>query len=115
MWSNLARVQTFSNLCKFSIKANLEKNKESLSADLVCLLDVQSMPQDVAELKKLFEQFFIYGGTRIDLIAQVMDLDNELAGLYSDIPLLERTEEALTTLTQPAGNKGQIRVLLRTI
>ena len=78
-------------------------NKEGLAADLVCLLEVQSRPQDVAELTKLIENFFINGAARIDLIAKVMDLDNDLGGLIFDIPLLEETENALTTLTAPTG------------
>ncbi|KAJ7321740.1 hypothetical protein OS493_034360 [Desmophyllum pertusum] len=83
------------------MQANLEMNKEGLAADLVCLLEVQSRPQDAAELKKLIEHFFISGAARIDLIAKVMDLDNDLGGLIFDIPLLEETEKALTTLTEP--------------
>lgn len=81
-------------------------NKESLAAELVCLLEIQSREQDVAELKKLIEHFFISGAARIDLIAKVMDLDNELGGLIFDIPLLTETEDALTTLTQPTGMKS---------
>ena len=78
-------------------------NKEGLAADLVCLLDVRSREQDVAELKKLMEHYFISGAARIDLIAKVIDLDNDLGGLIFDIPLLETTEDALTTLTESTG------------
>ncbi|KAJ7321737.1 hypothetical protein OS493_034357 [Desmophyllum pertusum] len=85
------------------MQANLEMNKEGLAADLVCLLEVQSRPQDKAELQKLMEHYFVSGAARIDLIAKVMDLDNDLGGLIFDIPLLEETEEALTTLTEPTG------------
>lgn len=80
-------------------------NKEGLARDLVCLLEVQSRPQDAAELKKLIENFFISGAARIDLIAKVIDLDNDIGGLNFDIPLLEETEDALTTLSEPTGTK----------
>lgn len=78
-------------------------NKEGLAASLICLLDVQSRPQDVAQLKELIEQFFINGAARIDLIAKVMDLDNDIGGLNFDIPLLEETEHALTAVAAPTG------------
>ena len=81
-------------------------NKESLTTSLVCLLDVQSRPQDVAELKELIEQFFISGSARIDLIAKVMDLDNDIGGLNFDIPLLEETEQALLTVTATTGTNN---------
>ena len=80
-------------------------NKEGMARDLVCLLEIQSRPQDVAELTKLMENFFISGAARIDLIAKVLDLDNDMGGLNFDIPLLEETEDALTSLSEPTGIK----------
>lgn len=78
-------------------------NKEELAAQLVCLIDVASRPQDVAELKKLIAQFFSYGAARIDLIAKIMDLDNEIGSNNFDIPLLEETEQALETVSGTTG------------
>ena len=77
-----------------------------MARDLVCLLEIQSRPQDVAELTKLMENFFISGAARIDLIAKVLDLDNDMGGLNFDIPLLEEMEDALTSLSEPTGIKG---------
>lgn len=76
-----------------------------MARDLVCLLEIQSRPQDVAELTKLIENFFISGAARIklDLIAKVLDLDNEMGGLNFDIPLLEEMEDTLTSLSEPTG------------
>lgn len=74
-----------------------------MARDLVCLLELQSRPQDVAELTKLIENFFISGAARIDLIAKVLDLDNEMGGLNFDIPLLEEMEDAVTSLSEPTG------------
>ena len=74
-----------------------------MARDLVCLLEVQSRPQDAAELTKLMENFFISGAARIDLIAKVLDLDNDMGGLNFDIPLLEETEDALKSVSEPAG------------
>ena len=88
------------------LKANLEVNKEGMARDLVCLLEIQSRPQDAAELTKLMENFFISGAARIDLIAKVLDLDNDMGGLNFDIPLLEETEDALTSLSEPTGIEG---------
>ena len=76
-----------------------------MARDLVCLLEIQSRSQDVAELTKLMENFFIRGAARIDLIAKVLDLDNDMGGLNFDIPLLEETEDALTSLSEPTGIK----------
>lgn len=78
-------------------------NKEELAAQLVCLLDIASRPQDVAKLKQLIEQFFSYGAARIDLIGKVMDLDNEIGGYNFDIPLLEETEQSLQAVSGATG------------
>ncbi|XP_078344643.1 uncharacterized protein LOC144630195 isoform X2 [Oculina patagonica] len=85
------------------MQANLEMNKEELAAQLVCLLDIASRPQDVAKLKQLIEQFFSYGAARIDLIGKVMDLDNEIGGYNFDIPLLEETEQSLQAVSGATG------------
>ncbi|KAJ7392019.1 hypothetical protein OS493_014955 [Desmophyllum pertusum] len=85
------------------MQANLEINKESLTAQLVCLLEVNSREQDVAQLKQYIEQFFISGSTRIDLIGKCIDLDNEIGGYNFDIPLLEETQLSLTSAKQPQG------------
>ena len=81
-----------------------------MARDLVCLLEIQSRPQDVAELTKLMENFFISGAARIDLIAKVLDLDNDMGGLNFDIPLLEEMEDALTSLSERLGIWGFTRV-----
>ena len=81
----------------------MELNKKELATQLVCLLDINSRPQDVAKLKQLIEQFFSYGAARIDLIGKVMDLDNEIGGYNFDIPILEETKESLQTLSDTAG------------
>ncbi|KAL9958424.1 hypothetical protein ACROYT_G035436 [Oculina patagonica] len=85
------------------MQANLEINKESLTAQLVCLLDVNSREQDVAQLKQYIEQFFISGASRIDLIGKIIDLDNEIGGYNFDIPLLEETQQSLASAKQPQG------------
>ena len=73
-------------------------NKEELTKELVCLLDEESQPDDVAEFKQLVESFFIAGAARIDLIAEIMNLDNDIGGYNFDIPLLAQTEEAIGSL-----------------
>ena len=74
-------------------------DKESLAADLVCLLEVQSREQDVAELKKIVKHFVIGGAARFDLMAKVMNLDNELGGLIFDISLPTNTEDINNSYT----------------
>ncbi|XP_078345067.1 uncharacterized protein LOC144630573 [Oculina patagonica] len=77
------------------MQANLEMNKEKLAAGLVCLLDVASRPQDIAEFKQVMVSFFITGAARIDMIAKVMDLDNDIGGYSFDIELLKETQKAI--------------------
>ena len=80
-------------------------NKEELTKELVCLLDEESQPDDVAEFKQLVESFFIAGAARIDLIAEIMNLDNDIIGGYNfDIPLLAQTEKAIKDATTTKGN-----------
>ena len=76
-------------------KAHLEMNKEGLAADLVCLLDEKKFQEQI-------ERFFIAGAARIDLIAKVIDLDNEIGGHNFDIPNLEETANEIESL----GNSG---------
>ena len=85
------------------LKANLEMNKETFAHELVCLLDVASRPQDIAEFKAEIEIFFIAGAARIDLIGKVMDLDNDIGGYIFDIPLLEETENAIAEADKQPG------------
>lgn len=84
-------------------KTNLESNKEELAAQLVCLLNIASRVQDVAQLKTKIEQFFSYGAARIDLIGKVLDLDNEIGGYNYDIPMLEETERSLLEAPEQTG------------
>ena len=84
-------------------QANLEKNREALTADLICLLDIASRPKDTAELKQHIESFFITGSARIDLIARILDLDNEIGGINYDIPVLEETMLSINEIGKPAG------------
>lgn len=79
-------------------------NKEKFASELVCLLDDNSLPQDVSEFKQLVESFFISGAARIDLIAEIMNLDNDIGGYNFDIPLLDQTEQAIKEATTTKGN-----------
>ena len=85
------------------IKVNLEMNKEKLASELVCMLDVASRQTDVALIKEHIESYFITGEARIDLIAKIMDLDNDIGGYNFDIPLLQKTEDAITAVVQSKG------------
>ncbi|CAH3128096.1 unnamed protein product, partial [Pocillopora meandrina] len=80
------------------MQANLEMNKEGLAADLVCLLDERSKPRNSAKFQEQIERFFIAGAARIDLIAKVMDLDNEIGGHNFDILNLEETANEIESL-----------------
>ncbi len=86
-------------------------NKEKLAAELVCFLDVASRPQDTAELKQVMESFFIAGAARIDLIAKIMDLDNDIGGYGFDIQLLNETQKAITDLGKAKGTTKITRFL----
>jgi len=78
-------------------------NKERFAAELVCLLEVDSRVQDVADLKADIESFFIVGASRIDLIARVLELDNEIGGYNFDIALLGETEQVITDVRSSTG------------
>ncbi|XP_027037529.1 uncharacterized protein LOC113665984 [Pocillopora damicornis] len=80
------------------MQANLEMNKEGLAADLVCLLDERSKPRNSAKFQEQIERYFIAGAARIDLIAKVMDLDNEIGGHNFDILNLEETANEIESL-----------------
>jgi len=90
-------------LCFFHIKAKLEMNKETIAEELVCLLDVASRPQDVAGLKAKIASFFIVASVRIDLIAKIMDLDNDIGTYNFDIPLLDKTRREIKSIAQSPG------------
>lgn len=81
-------------------------NKEKLTAELVCLLEVAAPPQAVAAFKAELESFFIAGSARIDLIGKVLELDNELGGYLFDIPLLNETEKAIAQVSEAPSTKG---------
>ena len=80
-------------------------NKEKLAAQLVCLLDVASLPEDTADLKQEIESFFISGSARIDLIAKVMDFDDDIGQYQFDIALFEKTEKAIADIGESTGMK----------
>ena len=48
-------------------------------------------PETGQGFKNRWNDFFIAGAARINLIAKVMDLDNEIGGHNFDIPNLEET------------------------
>lgn len=83
-------------------------NKEGLAADLVCLLEERSLPRNKAKLEDMIERFFIAGSARIDLIAKVIDLDNEIGGLKFDISNLENTVNNLNVLGNIGGKNMKL-------
>ncbi len=87
----------------FTPKANLEMNKEGLAADLVCMFEERLLPHKKAQLEEEIQRFFVAGGARIDLIAKVIDLDNEIGGHNFDIPNLEETSNAIQSLSETGG------------
>ena len=90
-------------LFMLSPKANLEMNKEGLAADLVCMLDERSLPRNKARLQELIERFFIAGAARIDLIAKVIDLDNDIGGYNFDIANLKETAKEIESISKARG------------
>ena len=94
-----------------SLKANLEMNKEGLAADLVCMLDERSLPRNKARLQELIERFFIAGAARIDLIAKVIDLDNDIGGYKFDIANLQETANEIENIGKSRG-KGECSVII---
>ena len=92
-------------------QADLEINKEGLLADLVCLLDVDLPPHVTATLKSEIEKFFIDGGTRIDLIAQVMELDNNIGTYNYDIANLKETQKQIQAVNKAKGKNSVLKNL----
>ena len=78
-------------------------NKEGLSADLVCLLGERLLERDKAKFEEQIERFFIAGAARIDLIAKVIDLDNEIGGYNFDIPNLVETANEIKSAANSDG------------
>ena len=78
-------------------------NKEGLAADLVCMLDERSLPRDKAKFEEQIQRFFIAGAARIDLIAKVIDLDNDIGGYNFDIQNLEETSNNIQSLSETGG------------
>ena len=62
----------------------------------------------MADFKAKLESYFIAGAARIDLIAKIIDLDNDIGGYNFDIPLLSETERAIKDVGKPAGTKTKI-------
>lgn len=78
-------------------------NKEGLAADLVCMLDERSLPRNKAKFEEQIARFFIAGAARIDLIAKVTDLDNDIGGKNFDIFNLEETSNGIESLSESGG------------
>ncbi|KAL9956907.1 hypothetical protein ACROYT_G038462 [Oculina patagonica] len=85
------------------MKARLEMNKEGLAKDLVCLLELANDVQQ-AKLNQMIENFFIAASTRIDLIAKVLDLDNDIGTFNFDIENLAETENQLSSLGEASDS-----------
>ena len=77
--------------------------KEALTSELVCLLEVASRESDVASFKQQLESYFIAGAARIDLIGKTTDLDNEIGGYNFDIPLLDETAKTIKGVGNSKG------------
>lgn len=78
-------------------------NEEGLKAELVCLIEERSLPRNIAKFKETIERYFISGAARIDLIAKVIDLDNEIGGFNFDISNLEETINELEAIQNIGG------------
>lgn len=61
------------------------------------------IPRNVAKFQEQIERFFIAGAARIDLIAKVIDLDNQIGGYNFDIPNLQETANELQSLENIGG------------
>ena len=73
------------------------------------MLDVDLPPQVTAEFKSEIEKFFIDGGTRIDLIAQVMELDNNIGTYNYDIVNLRETEKQIKAVNKAKGKNSLLQ------
>ena len=80
-------------------------NKVELRKELLCLMEVASLPTGPAALDAEIESFFVSGAARIDLIGKCMDLDNEMGGYLFDVPLLSDTENAIKEVGKSDGEK----------
>lgn len=80
-------------------------NKKRLTADLICLLDLRSSVITKAKIQQQIEQFFIAGAARIDLIAKVIDLDNEIGGYNFHINNLKETSNEIKSLGKSDSKK----------
>ncbi len=78
-------------------------NKAGLAADLVCMLEERSLPRNKAKLEAQIERFFIAGSARIDLIAKVIDLDNDIGGYNFNIRNLNETANDIEKLFDSDG------------
>lgn len=83
-------------------------NKEGLAADLACMMEEKLRPSEVAKFKELIENFYISGAARIDLIAKVIDLDNDIGGYNFDIKNLEETSNELESLRNSGGKSPEM-------
>ncbi|XP_078381574.1 uncharacterized protein LOC144664346 isoform X2 [Oculina patagonica] len=81
------------------MKADLEMKKEGLAAGLVCLLQERALPRHKAPLEELIANFFIAGSARIDLIAKIIDIDNDIGTFNFDINNLEETANAMESVS----------------
>ena len=81
--------------------------KEKLSAELVCLFE-NSREIDVAEFQAELESFFAVGAARIDLIAILLELDNQIGGDMYDIKVVEDTKKAIVDAGRSPGTGGYI-------
>ena len=63
----------------------------------------------MAEFKSEIEKFFIDGGTRIDLIAQVMELDNNIGTYNYDIVNLRETEKQIKAVNKAKGKNSLLQ------
>ena len=84
------------------IKVDLDMKKEKLSAELVCLFG-SSMEKDVGEIQADLESFFAVGAARIDLIAILLELDNQIGGDMYDIKVVEDTKKAIIDASRSLG------------
>ena len=77
-------------------------NKEKLSAELVCLFKA-SRDKDEAAIQADIESFFAVGAARIDLIARILELDNQIGGDMYDIKVVEDTKKEITDASRSPG------------
>lgn len=83
-------------------KVDLDLKKEKLSAELVCLFE-NSREIDVAKFQAELESFFAVGAARIDLIATLLELDNQIGGDMFDIKVVEDTIKAINEASRSPG------------